>query len=126
MNITQFISNFHVIIAQLYINIDSLKKKNNDLESLVLIQKEQIQKLNDDNEQLKTHNSKLIDDNNFFSSRYDTYFHLYYNLQEYNTLNKKSNNYTIYDYIIIYLSIFSLLVNLSFIFGLFDTSLNKN
>ena len=105
MNITQFISNFHVIIAQLYINIDSLKKKNNDLESLVLIQKEQIQKLNDDNEQLKTHNSKLIDDNNFFISRYNPYFHLYYNLQEYNTLNKKSNNYTIYDYIIIYLSI---------------------
>ena len=65
----------------------TFKKKNNDLESLVLIQKEQIQKLNDDNEQLKTHNSKLIDDNNFFSSRYNTYFHLYYNLQEYNTLN---------------------------------------
>ena len=36
---------------------------------------------------------KLIDDNNFFSSRYNTYFHLYYNLQEYNTLNKKYLKY---------------------------------
>ena len=53
MNLTQFIASLQLIIAHLYDNIDSLKKKNDNLESLVIIQKKQIQQLYDDNEHHK-------------------------------------------------------------------------
>jgi chromosome segregation ATPase len=62
MNLTQFITSLQLIIAHLYDNIDSLKKKNDDLESLVIIQKKQIQQLYDDNEHHKIHNLKLNND----------------------------------------------------------------
>ena len=39
MNLTQFIASLQLIIAHLYDNIDSLKKKNDNLESLVIFKK---------------------------------------------------------------------------------------